>query len=308
MISPSYTHLSLHDEVANALHERRAIVALETTIVVHGLPAPQNLEVAAQCEAAVRAAGAVPATIGVIDGVIRVGMDPSTLAELADPSSRSAKLSARDLGFAVAQKSSGATTVAATIAAAHYAGIAVMATGGLGGVHRGASVTYDESADLTALSRIPVLVVASGVKSILDIAATLERLDSLGVPVAGYRTSQFPGFYLADSGSSLDWRVDSPGAAAAAFDAHRHWSSSGFLVANPIDEDRQLDPTLHDQALAAALAHAAAAGAAGKEVTPAVLAEFARFTGGASVQVNRELVVANAALSGRIAVELARLS
>lgn len=308
MTSHPLTHLSLHDEVASALRDRRAVVALETTIVVHGLPAPQNLEVAAQCEAVIRAAGAVPATIGVVDGVIQVGMDPSTLAGLADPSRPSAKLSARDLGFAVAQKSRGATTVAGTIAAAHYAGIAVMATGGLGGVHRGASVTYDESADLTALSRIPVLVVASGVKSILDIAATLERLDSLGVPVAGYGTSQFPGFYLADSGSPLDWRLDSPAAAAAAFDAHRHWSSSGFLVANPIDEDRQLDATLHDQALVAALAHAAASGAVGKDVTPAVLAEFARFTGGASVQVNRDLVVANAALAGQIAVELARLS
>ncbi len=308
MTSHPRTHLSLHDEVASALRDGRAVVALETTIVVHGLPAPQNLEVAAQCEAVIRAAGAVPATIGVVDGVIQVGMDTSTLAGLADPSRHSAKLSARDLGFAVAQRSSGATTVAGTIAAAHYAGIAVMATGGLGGVHRGASVTYDESADLTALSRIPVLVVASGVKSILDIAATLERLDSLGVPVAGYGTSQFPGFYLADSGSRLDWRLDSPAAAAAAFDAHRHWSSSGFLVANPIDKDRQLDATLHDQALVAALAHAAASGAVGKDVTPAVLAEFARFTGGASVQANRELVVANAALAGQIAVELARLS
>lgn len=308
MTSPTHGHLSVHDEVATALSEGRAVVALETTIVVHGLPAPQNLEVAARCEAAIRAAGAVPATIGVVDGVIRVGMDASTLAELADPSRHSAKLSARDLGFAVAAKSSGATTVAGTIAAAHFAGIAVMATGGLGGVHRGASVTYDESADLTALSRTPVLVVASGVKSILDIGATLERLDSLGVPVVGYGTVKFPGFYLADSGYALDWRVDTPAAAAAAFAAHRLWSPTGLLVAKPVDEDKQLDATLHDEALYAALAHAETSGVVGKDVTPAVLAEFARFTGGASVQVNRDLVVSNAALSGQIAVELARLA
>ena len=301
-------HLSLHDEVATALSEGRAVVALETTIVVHGLPAPQNLEVAAQCEAVIRAAGAVPATIGVVDGRVRIGMDPSTLADLADPSRHCDKLSARDIGFAVAQGSSGATTVAGTIAAAHDAGIAVMATGGLGGVHRGASVTYDESADLTALSRTPVLVVASGVKSILDIAATLERLDSLGVPVAGYRTSKFPGFYRADSGFTLDWRLDSPDVAAAAFAAHRHWSSTGFLVANPVGEDQQLDATLHDEALAAALSYAAASGATGKDVTPVVLGEFARYSAGASVQVNRDLVVSNAAVAAEIAVCLAHLT
>lgn len=301
-------HLKFHDEVATALHEGRGVVALETTIVVHGLPAPENLEVAAQCEDVVRAAGAVPATIGVVDGAICIGMDAATLADLADPRRQSAKLSARDLGLAVASGSNGATTVAGTIAAAHYAGIAVMATGGLGGVHRGANVTYDESADLTALSRTPVLVVASGVKSILDIGATLERLDSLGVPVAGFRTSRFPGFYRADSGYALDWRVESVAVTAAAFAAHRYWSRTGFLLANPVEENRQLDAALHDAALEAALAHADAMGAVGKEVTPVVLAEFARFTGGASVKVNRDLVVSNAALSAQIAVELARLA
>jgi pseudouridine-5'-phosphate glycosidase len=301
-------HLAIDDEVATALAEGRAVVALETTIVVHGLPAPHNLEVAAECEAAVRAAGAVPATIGVVQGVLTVGMGPSVLEELADPGRHSAKLSARDLGFAVATRSDGATTVAGTIAVAHYAGIAVMATGGLGGVHRGAQITYDESADLTALSRTPVLVVASGVKSILDIGATIERLDSLGVPVAGYRTSQFPGFYRRDSGFDLDWRVESPEVAAAAFAAHRNWSPTGLLIANPVDEDRQLDATVHDEALAAALAHAAASGVTGKDVTPIVLAEFARFTAGASVRVNRDLVVSNASVAAQIAVAVARLS
>ena len=300
-------HLNIDDEVATALAERRAVVALETTIVVHGLPAPHNLEVAAECEAVVRAAGAVPATIGVVGGVLTVGMGPAVLEELADPGRHSAKLSARDLGFAVATRADGATTVAGTIAAAHYAGIDVMATGGLGGVHRGAQTSFDESADLTALSRIPVLVVASGVKSILDIGATLERLDSLGVPIAGFRTSRFPGFYRSDSGFGIDWRVESPDAAAA-FAAHRHWSPTGFLVANPIDEDRQLDAEVHNEALTAALAHAAATGASGKDVTPVVLAEFARVTAGSSVQVNRDLVVANASLAAQIAVALAPLS
>lgn len=306
-MSSHLAHLHVHEEVATALHEGRAIVALETTIVVHGLPAPQNLEVATQCEAVIRAAGAVPATVGVIDGVIQVGMAPSAVADLADPDRHSAKLSARDLGFAVAGRSSGATTVAGTIAVAHYAGIAVMATGGLGGVHRGAHVTFDESADLTALSRTPVLVVASGVKSILDIGATLERLDSLGVPVVGFGTERFPGFYLADSGFSLDWRVDSPRDAAEVFHAHRHWSATGVLVANPVDEEKQLDRHAHDEALRAALHHAEVSGVVGKDVTPAVLAEFARHTGGTSVRVNRDLVVANATLAAQIAVELARL-
>jgi len=294
--------------VATALAEGRAVVALETTIVVHGLPAPHNLEVAAECEAVVRAAGAVPATIGVVGGVLAIGMGTAVLEELADPSRHSAKLSARDLGFAVATRSDGATTVAGTIAAARYAGIDVMATGGLGGVHRGAQSSFDESADLTALSRTSVVVVASGVKSILDIGATLERLDSLGVPVVGYRTSRFPGFYRSDSGFALDWSVTSPETAAAAFDAHRHWSPTGFLVANPVAEDRQLDAAVHDEALAAALAHAQESGASGKEVTPVVLAEFARATAGSSVQVNRDLVVSNAAVAAEIAVALARLS
>jgi len=301
-------YLHVHDEVATALAEGRAVVALETTIVVHGLPAPVNLEVAAQCEAVIRDAGAVPATIAVIDGELRVGLDARSLEDLADPSRHSAKLSARDLGLAVGLRHDGATTVAGTIAAAHYAGISVMATGGLGGVHRDAQRSFDESADLTALSRTPVLVVASGVKSILDIGATLERLDSLGVPVTGFRTSRFPGFYRSDAGFDLDWRLDSAADAAAAFAAHRHWSPTGFLVANPVAEELQLDGALHDEALAAALAHADAVGASGKEVTPVVLAEFARYTGGQSVRVNRDLVVANASVAADIAVALAELS
>jgi len=299
--------LLLADEVADAIHDGRAVVALESTIVVHGLPAPQNLEVAADCERVIREAGAVPATIAVVRGRVVVGVSADQLEDLADPARHSTKLSARDLGLAVGAERDGATTVAGTIAVAHRAGIAVMATGGLGGVHRGASETFDESADLTALSRTPVLVVASGVKSILDIGATLERLDSLGVPVAGYRTRQFPGFYRSDSGYSLDWSVESPDDAARAFFAHRQFSPTGFVLANPVAADRQLDLDVHDEALAAALAHADRVGARGKDVTPIVLAEFARYTAGASVQVNRDLVVANAATAGHVAVALASL-
>ena len=299
-------HVTLSDEVATALFEGRGVVALETTIVVHGLPAPINLEVASECDKAVRNAGSVPATIGVLNGKIVVGLRDDELEELASPRRRAAKLSARDLGLALANEVDGATTVAGTIAVARALNIAVMATGGLGGVHRAAQQSFDESADLTALSRTSVAVVASGVKSILDIAATLERLDSLGVPVVGYRTLKFPGFYRSDSGLSLDWSVESPRDAAKAFLAHRLFSPTGMLVANPVDASAQLDATLHDDALASALRKASELGATGKEVTPVLLSEFANYTGGKSVQVNRELVVANATVASQIAVEIAR--
>ena len=294
--------------VAEALSAHRAVVALETTIVAHGLPAPLNLQVAAECEEAVRESGAVPATIGVRAGRVVAGLSPAELAELADPRREVAKLSARDLGLAAAAGIDGATTVAGTIAVAHQVGIAVMATGGLGGVHRDAARTFDESADLTTLARTPVLVVASGVKSILDIGATLERLDSLGVPVVGYQTDRFPGFYRRDAGFALEWTMDSPAQAARAFATHRSFSPSGWLLANPVAAASELDAELHDAALVAALAEARIAGVSGKAVTPALLASFAERTGGASVATNRDLVVANARLAGHVAVALAALS
>ncbi len=294
--------------VAEALSAHRAVVALETTIVAHGLPAPLNLQVAAECEEAVRESGAVPATIGVRAGRVVAGLSPAELAELADPRREVAKLSARDLGLAAAAGIDGATTVAGTIAVAHQVGIAVMATGGLGGVHRDAARTFDESADLTTLARTPVLVVASGVKSILDIGATLERLDSLGVPVVGYQTDRFPGFYRRDAGFALEWTMDSPAQAARAFATHRSFSPSGWLLANPVAAASELDAELHDAALVAALAEARIAGVSGKAVTPALLASFAERTGGASVATNRDLVVANARLAGFVAVALAALS
>ena len=293
------------DEVRTALDEGRGVVALETTIIVHGLPAPTNLQVARECEAAVRKSGAVPATVGVLDGAVVVGLDDGELASLADPARTARKLAARDLGSAVSARVDGATTVAGTIAVAHRVGIDVMATGGLGGVHHDAAVSFDESADLTALSRIPVLVVASGIKSILDVGATLERLDSLGVPVVGYRTTRFAGFYRTDSGFELGWSVEDPAGAAHAFRAHREWSPTGWLLANPVAPERQLDRALHDEALAGALAEASRRGVRGKDVTPVVLAEFAARTGGASVAVNRDLVIANAELAGRVSVALA---
>jgi pseudouridine-5'-phosphate glycosidase len=294
------------DEVATALHEGRGVVALETTIVVHGLPAPMNFEVARDCEAAVRDGGSIPATIGVLDGKIVVGLSDDELERLADPVRDAAKLSARDLGVALAKGTDGATTVAGTITVAEHAGIHVMATGGLGGVHRDAALSFDESADLTTLSRRSVLVVASGVKSILDIGATLERLDTLGVPVVGFGTRQFPGFYLRDSGFELDWSVATADEAAVAFLCHRELMSTGFLVANPVAADKELDRHLHDEALESALIKVQFDGVSGKAVTPALLAEFARHTAGLSVQVNRDLVVSNAHVAGAIAASLAR--
>ena len=296
--------VAVNDEVREALSDERSVVALETTIVVHGLPSPVNMEVAMQCEAAVRESGAVPATIGVLDGRVVVGLTNDELEQLASPARHAAKISARDLGLAIGTKRDGATTVAGTIAVARRVGIDVMATGGLGGVHRGAAQSYDESADLTALSRTQVLIVASGVKSILDIGATLERLDTLGVPVVGFQTSQFPGFYLSDSGFALEWSVANESEAAAAFLAHREFCSTGFLLANPVASDLQLDAALHERALESALALVASSGVSGKEVTPVLLSEFARYSAGASVQVNRDLVVANAALAGKVAAAI----
>jgi pseudouridine-5'-phosphate glycosidase len=290
--------------VRTALNEGRGVVALETTIVVHGLPAPINLEVAALCELAVRASGAVPATVGVLDGRVIVGLSPRELEVLATPSLGAAKLSARDVGLAVGLGRDGATTVAGTITVADRVGISVMATGGLGGVHRDAQQSFDESADLTALSRTPVLVVASGVKSILDIGATLQRLDTLGVAVVGYQTTQFPGFYRRDSGFFVDWSVANAAEAAAVFLAHREFCVTGLLLANPVADDQQLDAQLHEQALASAFNVARTLGVTGKDVTPALLAEFARFTGGLSVSVNRDLVIGNARLAGEVAVAM----
>lgn len=265
-----------------------------------------NLEVATECETAVREGGSTPATVAVLDGRVLIGLSAGELERLADPACHVAKISSRDLGVAIAAGTDGATTISGTVTVARGVGIDVMATGGLGGVHRDANVTYDESGDLITLSRNSMLVVASGVKSILDIGATLERLDTLGVAVVGYRTRQFPGFYLRDSGFTIDWSVESPDEAAAAFARHREFSKTSFIVANPVAADHELDRHLHDEALESALTKTHREGLRGKAVSPALLAEFASHTGGVSVQVNRDLVVTNAALAGAIAASLAR--
>ena len=291
----------LSGPVRAALAAGRPVVALESTIISHGLPRPGNLAAARSFEEMLTAAGVTPATIAVVDGVPKAGLDDADLERIALDESV-VKVSSRDLGLAMAGKRTAGTTVAATSVLAARAGIRVFATGGLGGVHRGFAESLDESADLTVLSRTPITVVSAGVKSILDIPATLERLETLGVAVVGYRTNRFPAFYLTDSGQDLDWRLDSPAEIAAVMAARDSLGDeSALLVANPLAPDRQLDPGLHDRALAAALAAAAAGGVRGKAVTPFLLDYMQRATAGASVTVNLDVARGNIALAGQIA-------
>ncbi|HEY3089594.1 MAG TPA: pseudouridine-5'-phosphate glycosidase [Jatrophihabitantaceae bacterium] len=296
--------MSLHPEVAEALTAGAPVVALESTIISHGLPRPQNVQVARDVEAEVRAAGAVPATIAILDGEVCIGLDDAALRRIACDDGV-VKASVRDLAAVAAQRGTAATTVASTAHLAAHAGIAVLATGGLGGVHRQARDSWDESADLYTLSRTRILVVCSGVKSILDVAATLERLETLNVAVLGYRTDRFPGFYLADSGHPLNWRVDTPAKVAAVVHARRalHTDGYGMVLANPAPEP--LDATLHQRVLASALQAAQTAGVRGKDVTPFLLDHFHRESGGASLAANVALVRANARLAAQVAVQLA---
>jgi pseudouridylate synthase len=299
--------LSVAPEVAGALAAGRPVVALESTIIAHGLPRPDNLRIAREIEAAVRDRGAVPATVALVGGAVRVGLDDAQLEAIATGEDVR-KCSARDLGIAIARGATGATTVAATVAVAARTGIRLFATGGLGGVHREASETWDESADLVALSRAPVCVVCAGVKSILDVAATLERLETLGIGLAGYRTDRFPGFYLRDSGHGVPWTLDSPEEVAAALAARRALAvdSAALVVANPLPEDEQLDPALHQRVLDDALAAAAREGISGRDVTPFLLARFHEATAGESLRANVRLVLSNARLAADIAVAAAR--
>ncbi len=289
-------------EVAEALAGGRAVVALESTLIAHGLPRPRNLEVARELEAAVRAAGAVPATIAVVAGEARVGLDEDAL-ELVASGAEVVKCGVRDLAVVAARGGHGATTVASTAWLAARAGIGVFATGGLGGVHRGARETWDESADLETLARVGIAVVCSGVKSILDVAATLERLETLGVTVLGYGTDRFPGFYLHDSGHPVPWRVDTPEEVAAVLAARWSLGTEGraVVVANPLPVEEQLDPELHDRVVDAGVAAAAEAALSGKEITPFLLDYLHRETGGASLDANVRLVLRNASLAARIA-------
>ena len=292
----------IHPEVSAALTERRPVVALESTIISHGLPRPDNLRIAREIENAVRESGAVPATIAVLDGQPRIGLDDAALNRIAnDPAVT--KVSVRDLAVAAAYGAVGATTVAATAHLAARAGIRVFATGGLGGVHRDARETWDESADLTTLSRTPVLVVCSGVKSILDVGATLERLETLNIGVIGYRTDRFPGFYLRDSGHPVYWVAPNPQYVAAILRAQEAMGTAfyGLVLANPIEPGDELDQEVHDRTLTAALEAAQQAGVRGKDVTPFLLDFFHRETQGASLAANVALVRANARLAGEVA-------
>ena len=284
------------------------MVALESTLISHGLPSPDNLEVAREAERTVRAEGAVPATVGVVGGVAKVGLDEGEL-ELMATAADVSKLSARDLAVAAAKGSHGATTVAATAHLASLVGVRLFATGGLGGVHREARASWDVSADLATLGHTPVALVCSGVKSILDVPATLEYLETLGVPVVGFRTERFPGFYLTDSGSPLGWSVESEGEAARVIRAlpRLGFEWTGLVVANPLPEEEQLDPEMHDRALRAGLEELGRRGVYGKEVTPFLLDRFAVETEGKSLGVNKEIIFRNAALAARIAVALSAL-
>jgi pseudouridine-5'-phosphate glycosidase len=298
-----HPHLDIHPDVAAALAAGHPVVALESTIISHGMPWPRNAETALAVQAEVRAAGAVPATTAVVDGRLVAGLDDAQIEHLARAGTTTPKASRRDLPVLIAQGRSGTTTVAATMIIAAAAGIRVFATGGIGGVHRGAAQTMDISADLLELARTPVAVVCAGAKSILDLPLTLEVLETHGVPVLGYRTETLPAFFCRDSGLKLDARLDSPAEIAAVMRAQ--WTSGlggGLLVCNPIPEAHALPRALVDAAIATALAEAGAQGVTGKAVTPFLLARVHALTGGDSLASNIALVLDNARLAAAIAV------
>lgn len=290
------------DEVADALQSGFPVVALESTLIVHGLPAPRNLEVAHELEMLVREGGATPATIAVISGVPHIGLTVSQLSALAaQPDVR--KFAPRDLGAAAVLGASGATTVSSTAFIAHSVGITVFATGGLGGVHRGAGENFDESNDLTTLASTPIVVVCAGVKSILDVPATLERLETLGVAIVGYQTDRFPGFYLSETEFDLEWRCDDvTQVVQIALEQREIGLPSALVVANPVSKERQLDPVLHQHLLTSALDAARTQSITGKAMTPFILDFFHTESGGASLDVNIEVVRSNASLAAEIAV------
>ncbi|MEV5736785.1 pseudouridine-5'-phosphate glycosidase [Streptomyces sp. NPDC052292] len=294
--------LVVSEEVRDALDARRPVVALESTIIAHGLPRPRNLRVALELEDVVRETGAVPATVAVLDGKPHVGLGKEQLERVANEDGIR-KLGHRDLPLAVAAGASGATTVSATAQLAALAGVRVFATGGLGGVHREWTVTQDESADLGLLARTRITVVCAGVKSILDVPATLQRLETLGVAVAGYRTGRFPGFYLSDSGHPVDWTLESPQEVARVMRAQDALDApdSALIVANPVPPEQQLDPELHARVLAEALRACEEAGVTGQGVTPFLLDHLVRHTDGASLSANLAAVRGNVRLAARIA-------
>lgn len=300
------SYLEMSHDVRAAVLDGRPVVALESTIISHGMPYPQNLETAQDVERVVRDAGAVPATIAIMDGKFRIGLDPDQLEKLAS-SDDVLKASRRDLGVAFARKLTAATTVATTMIGAAGAGIRVFATGGTGGVHRGVEETLDISADLQELHSTPVLVVSAGVKSILDIPRTLEYLETMGVPVLGYRTDAFPAFFTRESGSVVAHRVDKADDVAAVMEAH--WGSGlggGLLLANPIPQDASMDPDYIDGIISQAVEDAHERGVVGKEITPFLLSRIVELTGGKSLEANIALVRNNAQVAAEVAVAFSK--
>lgn len=298
--------LKISPEIADALADGRPVVALESTIITHGMPYPQNLEMAGKVEAIVRAAGAIPATIAIMDGAFRVGLAGADLRRLAETGATAAKASRRDVAALLNSGAIAGTTVATTMQAAEFAGIQLFATGGIGGVHRGAELSFDVSADLEELSRTPVAVVCAGAKAILDIAKTLEVLETKGVPVVGYGTDEFPAFWTRSSGHPVDQRLDTPEAVAALLDTQFRLGMGGVLVANPIPAADALDPQMIAATIEQALADAGAAGIAGKATTPFLLKRIFELTGGRSLVSNIALVENNARVAAAIAVALSR--
>ncbi|WP_404432763.1 pseudouridine-5'-phosphate glycosidase [Microbacterium lacus] len=300
--------LAISPEVRAAVDAGQPVLALESTIFTHGLPRPRNLEVATEAENRVRSLGVVPATIGVVDGVPTVGLSPAEIKHLSTADGV-VKASLRDLAVAAVKGLSAGTTVAATAYLAHLAGVRVFSTGGLGGVHRRAQETFDESADLGTLATLPLVVVSAGVKSILDIPLTLERLESLNLAVVGYRTTDYPGFYISDSGYDIEYSVSSPDEIARVSSVRDGLGiSSTLLVANPVPEDLQLDTELHDDVLARALAAAEEHGVSGHDTTPFLLDFMQRETGGRSLDVNVAVYRGNVELGAQIALALSAVS
>ncbi|MCB1280923.1 MAG: pseudouridine-5'-phosphate glycosidase [Salinibacterium sp.] len=301
------TSINVSAPVADALAKNRTVVALESTIISHGLPRPRNFEAAQEFEQILLDAGVTPATVAVLDGVPHVGLDADGVRRIADEDM--AKASVRDLPILAAAKASGATTVAATAHLAALAGVRVFATGGLGGAHRGASSSFDESADISTLAVTPITVVAAGVKSVLDIAATLERLETLSVPVVGYRTKKFPSFWLTESEFDIDWSVQSAEEIARVMKAQDELGhGQGIVVANPIPRDQQWDPAEHNRVLDEAFAAADAAGVHGKAVTPFLLGFIVDASGGRSLEVNLDLARNNVRLAAEIATAWSKLA
>ncbi len=300
-------YLDISPEVAEALNSGKPVVALESTIISHGMPYPRNVETALLVEQTIRENGAVPATIAIIGGRLKAGLSKDEIEYLGKSGRNVAKTSRRDIAALVARKADGATTVTTTMMIAHMAGISIFATGGIGGVHRGAEVTMDISADLEELGNTPVMVVCAGAKSILDLGLTLEYLETKGVPVIGYGTDELPAFYTRHSGFGVDYRADSPEELAAMFKAQRDLGlKGGMLVTNPIPEEYSMDKAVIDAAIDQAIKEASEKGIKGKETTPFLLAKVVELTGGNSLDSNIALVLNNARLAAKTAAEFVK--